>query len=155
MNDSHEKYLNMLSILKRYWVFCETKQRNEGLPPTSNSIQHHIERANYQTMVWKRCLRPMQGLPSPLGNGWQMYDNVIMPVLITKEAAPVAIMELTVLKCEKASCRSNHHCICRKNERPCTEGCGCMGNKNCQNPQPLQVLSDNSSDKEAWNFKAL
>lgn len=115
----------MLSILNRYWVFCQKKQRNEGLPPTSNSIQHHIERANYQTMVWKKCLRLMRGLPSPLGNGWQMCDNnVIMPLLMTKEAAPVGIMELTSCKCEKSSCRSSHHCICRKNEMPCTGGAG-------------------------------
>ena len=42
------------------------------------------------------CMQPMQGLPSPLINGWQMCDNVIIPVLMTKEAAPVGIMELTV-----------------------------------------------------------
>ena len=62
-------------------------------------------------------MQPMQGLPSPLINGWQMCDNMIIPVLMTKEAAPVGIMELTVCKCEKSSCRPNHHCICRKKTR--------------------------------------
>ena len=127
----------------------ETKDCHQHLTAFSITSSGQITKQWYGKDVCDRCL------PSPLGNGWQMYDNVIMPVLMTKEAAPVAIMELAVCKCEKSSCRSNHHCICRKNERPCTEGCGCMSNKRCQNPQTLQVLSDNSSDKEAWSFTAL
>jgi len=95
-------------------------------------------------------MQPMQGLPSPLINGWQMCDNAIIPVLMTKEAAPVGIMELTVCKCEKSSCRCNNTvAFAEKNEIPCTEGCECMGDESCQNPHTLQVLSDDSSDKEA------
>ena len=44
-------------VFSRYWVFCQRKQKNNGLPPTrSYSLQLHIQRANYQAMTWKRCL---------------------------------------------------------------------------------------------------
>eukprot|EP00058_Branchiostoma_floridae_P009808 XP_002595296.1 hypothetical protein BRAFLDRAFT_128105 [Branchiostoma floridae] len=28
----------------RYFIFCQKKQRNEALPPTSNSLRHHLQR---------------------------------------------------------------------------------------------------------------
>ena len=37
----------------RYWMFYQKKQKNESLPPTTDSLRQHIDRANYQTTVWK------------------------------------------------------------------------------------------------------
>ena len=78
----------------RYWMFCQKKQKNESLPPTFYSLYHHIERANYQTMVRKSCLEAVQDLPSPVGNGWAYSGEVLEPVLMSKEPAPKAILEL-------------------------------------------------------------
>ena len=58
----------------RYWMFCQKHQRSESLPPTSNSLRHHIEGANYQAYVWKHCLNATQQLPSPVSNGWKKVD---------------------------------------------------------------------------------
>lgn len=127
-------------------MFCQKKQKNEGLPPTSNSIFQHILRSNYQALVWRRCLTPLQRIPSPIENGWEATDNIIKPVLMTKDAAPVGLTELTVCKCDKSACKSDH-CKCRIHEMPCTEACGCMGEEICQNPHTLEMFDD-SSDEE-------
>ncbi|KAK3734694.1 hypothetical protein QZH41_002113 [Actinostola sp. cb2023] len=54
----------------RYLVFCQKKQKNELLPPTSDCLSQHLNRANYQAFVWRRSLDAMQELPSPEGHGW-------------------------------------------------------------------------------------
>lgn len=41
----------------RYWMFCQKKQKSESLPPTTDSLHHHIERSNYQAFVWKNSLQ--------------------------------------------------------------------------------------------------
>ena len=38
----------------------------------------------------------MQRLPSPVGNGWELSEGVVKPVLMTKEAAPEGLAELAV-----------------------------------------------------------
>ena len=136
-----------LFYLQRYWMFCQRRQKNEGLPPTSNSLYHHIERANYQTMAWKRCLQPIQELPSPSNNGWEESENEgLKPVLMSQDAAPEGLVELTVCKCQKSACKSNR-CVCRMSEMPCTEACGCMGDECCQNPH-TQVQDEDSDEEE-------
>ena len=89
----------------------------------------------------------MQRLPSPVGNGWELSEGVVKPVLMTKEAAPEGLAELAVCKCDKSSCKSNLCCLCSMNEMPCTEACGCMADENCQNPHKKDNVND-SSDNE-------
>lgn len=99
-------------ILNPYLVlvilFCQQRQKNKGLTPTSNSLYCHMERANYQTTVWKRWLQPKQDLPSPSNNGWEESENKgLKPVLISQDATPEGLVELTVCKCQKSACKSN------------------------------------------------
>lgn len=63
----------------------------------------------------------MQRLPSPVGNGWELSEGVVKPVLMIKEAAAEGLAELAVCKCDKSSCKSNLRYLCRMNEMPCTE----------------------------------
>ena len=69
------------------------------LPPTSDSLQQHIKRANYQAYIWRKALVARQGLPSPDGHGWRVEDNALCPVLMTKLPAPASILELTNCQC--------------------------------------------------------
>ena len=89
----------------------------------------------------------MQRLPSPVGNGWELSEGVVKPVLMTQEAAPEGLAELAVCKCDKSSSKSNLCCLCRMNEMPCTEACGCLPDENCQNPHNTDNAND-SSDNE-------
>lgn len=54
---ANQHYSQNTSVLSRNWVFCQRKQNNDGLPPTSDSLQLHIGSANYQEVIWKRHLR--------------------------------------------------------------------------------------------------
>lgn len=135
-------------MFSRYWVFCQRKQKNNGLPPTSDSLQLHIQRANYQAMIWKRCLQAFQQLPQPMGNGWEKGDDgSLKPLLMTRDAAPKGLAELTVCKCIKTACKSAS-CVCRVNELSCTEACACMA-CDCENPHTcFDELECPSDDEE-------
>ena len=98
-------------------------------------------------MIWKGCLTAMQRLPSPVGNGWELSEGVVKPVLMIKEAAQEGLAELAVCKCDTSSCKSNLHCLCRMNEMPCTEASGCMADENCQNPHNTDNANDSSDDE--------
>ena len=138
--------MDVLHVAFRYWVFCQKRQKNDGLPPTTDSLQLHIKRANYQVMVWKRSLQASQQLPTPVGNGWEMDDGCLRPLLMAKDAAPKGLAELTVCKCLKTACKTNS-CICRANELSCTESCGCMADE-CENPHTGQVEDESDDDDD-------
>ena len=116
------------------------------LPPKTDSLQLHIKRANYQVMVWKRSLQASQQLPTPVGNGWEMDDGCLRPLLMAKDAAPKGLAELTVCRCLKTACKTNS-CICRVNELSCTESCGCMADE-CENPHTGQVEDESDDDDD-------
>ena len=132
----------------RYWMFCQKHQRSESLPPTSNSLRHHIERANYQAYVWKHCLNATQQLPSPVSNGWKKVDGVLEPLLMSKDPAPQGLLELTTCKCTKSVCRRDDLCPCKAHEMPCTEACLCMNDESCQNPHKAVDVTPGSSEDE-------
>lgn len=121
-------------------------QRDEGLPPTSDSIRPHITCANYQVMVWKRSLKAFPDLSPPNGNGWELEDGCLKPVLMSQDAAPEGLGELTVCKCQKSACKTAS-CVCRKSNLPYTEACGCMADV-CENPHTIQTVIDDVSDND-------
>ena len=89
----------------RYWLFCQKRQKSECLPPTSDSLHLHIERANYQSFIWKRSLHAQQELPEPDGHGWQATEDGSQSLLMTKDPAPVGLLELTTCRCQKSACQ--------------------------------------------------
>lgn len=91
-------------------MFCQKKQKNESLPPTTDNLRQHIQRANYQTAAWKHSLQAIVNMPSPVGNGWSFTDgHLIEPTLMSKDPAPVGLLELTACKCAKSSCKRIDH----------------------------------------------
>lgn len=132
----------------RYLLFCQKNKKSEELPPTSESLIHHIKRANFQTHIWNKALVALQNLPSPDGHGWKMEGNNLVPVLMTKEHAPKSIIELTACRCKKSACTRN--CSCRLSNLSCTDACLCMIDEECQNPMNDVAIcvSDDSSDSE-------
>ena len=59
----------------------------------------------------------MQRLPAPVGNGWELSEGIVKPVLMMQEAAPEGLVELAVCKCDKSLCKFHLRCLCRTNER--------------------------------------
>lgn len=132
----------------RYFLFCQKNNKSEELPPTSDSLGHHIKQANYQTYVRRKALVPLQTLPSPDGNGWKLKVDRLVPVLISIESMSKSIIELTTCRCSKSTFTQN--CSCKVNNLSCTEACTCMADEDCQNMQNEQVTSifEDSSDSE-------
>jgi len=59
----------------RYWMFCQKRQKSECLPLTSDSLHLQIQRANYQSFIWKTSLHAQQALPEPDGHGRKATDQ--------------------------------------------------------------------------------
>ena len=93
--------------LERYWMFCQKHQKNESLLSTSDSLSHHINRANYQAYVWEKSLCKEQDVPSPEGNGWETENGRLIPTLMSKDPAPTSLLELTICKCNRSACKRN------------------------------------------------
>ena len=93
-------------LFLRFNLFRLGKHSEELLPPTKDSLQKHVLRANYQTALWRRCLKQVQDLPGPVGNGWQMSDDGGLEV------------HWSDLPCAPESVLKTVHCSCK------TSGCG-------------------------------
>ena len=131
----------------RYFLFCQKSLKSEDLPPTSECLCHHIERANFQAFVWNKSLVSLQNVPSPEGNGWKLDNNKLVPVLMTRPPAPSGINELTMCHCTTSECKRN--CSCKKNNLACTEACLCMADdEGCCNPMNEYLFCDDSSESE-------
>ena len=133
----------------RHFLFCQKKQKNELLPPTSDSLLQHLKRVNYQTFVWKQALTAILHLPEPETNGWVRDGTALKPVYMTKDPAPHSILELTTCSC-KSGCKGN--CSCKSTGLSCSESCFCMADIDlCKNPHG--VVLDVASDSEDSDFE--
>ena len=80
----------------RYNLFKSGKYSDDVLPPNSDCLLNHIERANYQTAVWNQSLSPQMNIPSPAGHGW-ILDGEYKILWRTLPAAPDSLLE--IVKC--------------------------------------------------------
>ena len=123
-------------------VLPKKKQKSEFLSPTTDSLHHHIERCNYQALIWKRSMEAVQALPTPSSLGWDLHGENLEVLYMSREPAPKGLLELTVCKCKKSGCKRSDLCPCRANEMCCTSG------DECDNP--FKVLLDFSDDEDSW-----
>ena len=77
----------------RCFLFCQKSLKSEDLPPTSECLCHHIERANFQAFVWNKALVSLQTVPSPEGNGWKLDNNKLVPVLGRVVQRPIKLTQ--------------------------------------------------------------
>ena len=45
------------------------------LPPCQDSLYMHIQRANYQALIWISSLEHYPDIPSPVGHGWVLDES--------------------------------------------------------------------------------
>ena len=109
------------------------------MPPTKDELIQHLKRANYQSFVWKRALQVNPDIPSPVGNGWSLKDDVWKIVWMETLPAPESVLELVTCDCRRLNC--NGHCQCRALSLECTDVCKCHAN--CEN-----IIYDNVSDPD-------
>ena len=108
----------------RWFLFSNRAAEGENLPPTSGSLDLHILRAHYITMIWRKACESHPCLPAPTEFGWKLDTDSshFSPVFCLLKPAPESILHLIKCGC-KRGCEGR--CSCRKNNIPCTEACGC------------------------------
>ena len=125
-----------LVMLTRFVTFYFAKRCRT----TCCFLQHLTALASFSTsegqIIWRMCgtkhWRQSSICSSHAGYGWEMRDDTLCPLLMTKEPAPSSILELTYCQCLRSSCTKN--CSCTSNGPAWTEACRCMADDNCLNP---------------------
>ena len=126
----------------RYEMFCSKKGKIESsqLPPCQHSLRKHIDRANYQALIWRKCSEQYPDIPEPEDHGWKYENNQLAIDWMTILPAPDSILEFLSCGCIK-SC-DNNRCTCRSNGIPCTDMCKL---KNCSN---AAIIESDDEDRE-------
>ena len=107
-------------------MFLASKKSLDTLPPTKDALDLHIQRANYQCLVWKQALTPIQDLPDITSSGWIKDDGGdLRPNLMTLSPLPDACKELISCSC-KAVCGKRCGCV-RAGHKTCISLCTCKG----------------------------
>lgn len=138
----------------RYNLFCSKKGELESyqLPPCSDCLLKHSQRANYQAAIWKRSIIREANIPSPVGLGWilETEPQCLGIDWMQGSPAPDSVLELLACKCRR-SCQPGN-CPCMINGLKCSEMCQLQ---TCQN-QPIQdvpeEVEDNTSDDDDDDF---
>ena len=119
---------NASTVNEARHILFYKKGKPEALPATSDALHHHIKRAHYQSMVWKKAHYTIPELPSPSDWGWEMTEAGLKPVLMTVEAIPASSLDMIYCNC-RTQCK-NQRCKCRKAKLLCTALCGCKEGDN-------------------------
>ena len=117
----------------RVTLFCRGKTQ-EMMPPTSDSLRFHINRANYQTLIWRNAHVPVPEIHDPTNSGgWQMDDGQLKPVLKSLPPIPMVCKDIVSCGCKKG-CIKN--CACKKSRVMCTPACKCFDSEHpCKNKE--------------------
>ena len=100
----------------RHDLFQKGKKALEMLPPTSDALELHMSRANYQAKVWLQANKADVVVPvTEETGGWQATDRRLEVVWLRKTYVPSSYLEL---------CRTQT-CLCHKMGQPCIPACGC------------------------------
>ena len=134
-------YVNEL----RWWLFWKKEAQSKNLPPTPETLQQAINRANYLALVCNLDTVPEPQLPSTETFGWKLEDDKWVPVMTSLPPAPEAIIQLVKCGCIK-TLRSTNRCNCRKAELQCTNLCSCVDSDLCDNQ--LDTDAEDEEGKE-------
>ena len=96
----------------------------DTLPPTSDALQFHIQRAHFQSLVWRQAHLPKPILPSTEGHGWLCKDGQLVPQLMSLTPVPQSCLEVISCGCRKGCISSR--CKCRIAKLLCTGACKCF-----------------------------
>jgi len=72
----------------RYNYACKSDKPASPFLPTDDAFQEHIRHINYQVETWIHSHEANLVLWKPDGNGWQLRDNKLEPVMFEQDAAP-------------------------------------------------------------------
>ena len=62
-------------------LFLLAAKAEASTPPTSDSLQKHALRSNYQAAIQTRCLEQFPVIPRPDGHGWKVSKDTGLQVV--------------------------------------------------------------------------
>ena len=116
------------------------------LPPCEDSFLQHVKRASWQTNIWTLAHQAKPDVPSPVGHGWKLQDDIVVPVFLE---GPTALDKMQDFFCGcmgNAKCSTYVNCPCRRDGIGCSEVCRCEGEEQCRNPHNREDIADNAAD---------
>ena len=128
----------------RYAMFCAKRGKIEShqLPPCRDTLQKHSKRANYQALIWRKCLEGNPFIPEPEQHGWIAYDDELSIDWMSGKPAPQAVLEFMSCDCTR-SCTVN--CQCVSNGLKCTDMCRLA---ECENRETVDMDEETLSDTD-------
>ena len=108
----------------RYELYRKKKKILYDLPPTSRSLQGHLQRCYYVINESLNLLSKAKSLETTV-YGWKSFEAYLLP---RKREVTLPSEHTIVRGCNKG-CKGR--CNCSKNDVPCTEFCQCA--RNCSN----------------------
>lgn len=130
----------------RYTLFCTSAPIEKSLPPNKDALTQHLKRANYQSFIWRQCLKPIMVLNPPQDHGWIMEDSLNVKWL-TGPAAPPDVIKLKNCAC-KGGC-DGARCSCFRSGLSCTELCTCVQCRNSTTGTDSDLDGDFDSDSDS------
>ncbi|NQY43710.1 MAG: hypothetical protein HRT87_10240 [Legionellales bacterium] len=111
----------------RFDMYVNKKTSLADLPPTSSSIQGHLQRCYF---VIRQCLSLLDGNfeKEPNDYGWELNDGVMLPC---KCLLPMPEHFTARCTCKNKKCTGR--CKCKGNVTACTEFCQCRSSCNTGN----------------------
>ena len=99
-------------------------------PPNRDTLLLKLDRANYQTKIWKSCLINFIETPDPTKHGWVCHNNTISIKWTNfTSLVPEELLQNLKCSCSKSECKTNL-CTCKRNYAKCSIYCKCT---NCHN----------------------
>ncbi|TDG99283.1 hypothetical protein EPR50_G00209410 [Perca flavescens] len=85
---------------KQGGTFRSEKCLERSLPPNQDSLQQHIQRANYEAAINRRSLRKQPEIPPPVQHGWRMEGEHLVVHWMILPPAPQSVLELVHCQCK-------------------------------------------------------
>ena len=116
----------------RIQLFGKAKKGLEMLPPTRDSLELHVARANYQAKIWLQADHEQIHVSSPIDTlAWKKDCGYLCAVWTRLPPVPDGCLQLVTCGC-KAKCKTAR-CTCFINNLQCISACGCDA-IDCCNP---------------------
>lgn len=107
-----------------------------------------MQRANYQSGIYRRSLIAKMSALSPIPHGWKVSYDVLEIDWMADEPVPRSLLQQIHCKCKKTS-YEKLLCTCRASNLHCTELCFCYNRNSCDQThvQPVSDSDDNEFSK--------
>ena len=126
----------------RYKLWVQNPSNDSMLlPPTIDALSHHVNRTNYQALLWRNAMIADYQAPTPNGCGWEVKKFLAQYRMDDKSASSCSIVTAYSLQlCQRLR---DQTLLLREELFPCTAACTCV---DCKNDKPINKSREDDGD---------